>query len=1041
MSRTIESGKDEVAQLIKHFRLNYDLYHADYYKEAQARQDLIDPFFMSLGWDVRYENKTIAPDRREVILEQSQEIEGANKQSDYAFRFGKETQFFVEAKKPRVKVGSDSEAAYQLRRYGWTAKLPLSILTNFETLSVYDCRYKPIHTDSPSYARIDLFSYEEYPDRWQELWDVFSREAVWGGGFDRFAQSSQKKHGTSAVDTEFLKTIEEWRIDLANSFAYHNSGLNVEALNDAVQRTIDRIVFLRMAEDRGLERYETLMNLAEKPPVPAKGYELRGRIYLGFMRLCNDANYKYDAGIFDLSKEGDRLTPNLSLPDDVLRPILRRLYYPECPYNFRQMPVEILGSVYERFLGKVIRLTPSGKQAKVEEKPEVKKAGGVYYTPSYIVDEIVENTVGEWIRQNVPDSAPTPLPDDFRILDCACGSGSFLLGAYQYLLDYHLNWYLAHNPEKWETQRTPAVYPIKMDLLPGPTWRLTNIEKKRILINHIFGVDIDGQAVEVTKLSLLLKHLEVDRGDIAQLPSGGHLLPNLDKNIQRGNSLIDTKMYLASKGPDGIADAEELKRVRPFDWEQRFPEAMQSGGFDVVIGNPPYIRIQTLQEWAPLEVDIYKKEYEVARSGNYDIYVVFVERALRLLKQGGRMGYILPHKFFNAKYGQALRKLIADGKHLSGVVHFGDQQVFEGASTYTCLLYLTKDNSSEFKFIKIDDLNAWRLKKEKISGYIPENSITDKVWNFSIGKGGDLLSKLCEMPTKLEDITSRIFQGIKTSADFIYIVEELERQSGKVKIYSKEKDAELWLETDLLHPLVKGGDSKRYQLSRTNRLILFPYKKNLDGIAELIQDNILKHEFPLTWADLTANKAYLENRENSKMKGPKWYGYGRIQALDVMPLPKIFTPDIALHSSFSFDDFGEVFFTGGVAGGYGILVFPEYNVQYVLGLLNSRLLEWYVHQTATSMRGGYYSYESRFIRSLPIYLPDLSDEADSSRSAKLISLVDNILILNQKLIIATTSVEREMYQGMIDSIDKQIDEQVYELYGLTEEEIKIVEGG
>ncbi len=396
----------------------------------------------------------------------------------------------------------------------------------------------------------------------------------------------------------------------------------------------------------------------------------------------------------------------------MLRPILRRLYYPECPYNFRQMPVEILGSVYERFLGKVIRLTTSGKQAKVEEKPEVKKAGGVYYTPSYIVNEIVENTVGEWIRQNVPENALTPLPDDFRILDCSCGSGSFLLGAYQYLLDYHLNWYMAHNPEKWETQKTPAVYRVKMDLLPGPAWRLTNIEKKRILINHIFGVDIDGQAVEVTKLSLLLKHLEVDRGDIAQLPSGGHLLPNLDKNIQRGNSLIDTKMYLAQKGSDGITDPEELKRVRPFDWEQRFPEAMQSGGFDVVIGNPPYIRIQTLQEWAPLEVEIYKKEYEAARSGNYDIYVVFVERALRLLKQGGRMGYILPHKFFNAKYGQALRKLIADGKHLSGVVHFGDQQVFAGASTYTCLMFLTKNSQEKFQIVKVNDLNTWKLINE-----------------------------------------------------------------------------------------------------------------------------------------------------------------------------------------------------------------------------------------------------------------------------------------------------------------------------------------
>ena len=262
----------------------------------------------------------------------------------------------------------------------------------------------------------------------------------------------------------------------------------------------------------------------------------------------------------------------------------------------------------------------------------------------------------------------------------------------------------------------------------------------------------------------------------------------------------------------------------------------------------------------------------------------------------------------------------------------------------------------------------------------------------------------------------------------------------RVKVYSREKDSEYWLEPDLLHPLVKGGDSKRYCLSRTKRLILFPYGRQGNAVSGLLPEKALKSSFPLTWKYLSDNKHYLENREDGRMRGTGWYGYIYPKALDVMPLPKIFTPDIAARASFSLDPIGEAFFTGGVAGGYGILVRPEHSREYILGLLNSKLLEWYIRRSATQMRGGYYSYESRFIRHLPIRTINLSSRAEKAQHDKIIALVESMLGLNKQHSTTKSTAQKDILRRQIDATDHQIDQLVYQLYGLTDDEVALVEG-
>lgn len=1051
----LDQAQQTVAELVERFARNVDEYQRSDYKEIEVRHEYIDPFFEALGWDVH--NRAGHDEQyKDVIHEESVRVGAGIKAPDYTFRLGRERKFFVEAKKPSINVKDDAGPAYQLRRYAWSAHLPLSILTDFQELAVYDCTQRPNPSDKAGLGRVAYYTFEQYPARLPEIWETFAKENVWRGSFDRYAQSARAKRGTSEVDDEFLREIERWRDALAHNLALRNPQLCVPDLNYAVQATIDRIVFLRVAEDRGIEEYGRLQQLVNG-----------ANAYPRLTELYRQADQKYNSGLFDFA--ADTLSMRLGLDDKPLQSILSGLYYPQSPYEFSVIGAEILGQVYEQFLGKVIRLT-AGHRAVVEEKPEVKKAGGVYYTPRYIVDYIVQHTVGELVKGKSPaeiagsqsratgrrklvtgNRQPETDNPPLRVLDPACGSGSFLLGAYRYLLEHCLNWYAAHDPEKWAAAKQP---PIRRGAHGG--WWLTTAEKKRILLTHIYGVDIDRQAVEVTKLSLLLKVLEGE----SQETLGQQLsywqeraLPDLGRNVQCGNSLI---------GPDYwqgrlMQDEEEIRRVNAFDWQAAFPEAMgaersgasrqqlgeAAGGFDALIGNPPYIRIQMMREWAPTEVEFYKQAYVAASKGNYDIYVVFVERGLSLLNPHGRLGFILPHKFFNAQYGEPLRGLIAKGRHLSHVVHFGDQQVFENATTYTCLMFLDKAGSQHLDFVGVHSLSTWKqdgLSSAAVASSLPTLGITSRPWNFATESASTLLSKLQAFPTRLEQVTSRIFQGIKTGADRVYVVEELERAGHRILVLSRQTNAQHWLEPDLLHPLVKGGDSRRYHLSTTNRLILFPYSEHGTGKASLVAEAEFRAQYPLSWSYLLANRAYLEQREDGKMTGPRWYAYTRTQALDVMPMPKVITPDIAMHASFSLDPDGTAFFSGGVAGGYGILVLPRYSREYALGLLNSRLLEWMIRQSATQMRGGYYSFESRFIRDLPIRTIDFTDPADVARHDRMVALVERMLELHRRQAAAQTPADRELYARQIAATDREIDALVYELYGLTEEEIGVVEG-
>jgi type I restriction-modification system DNA methylase subunit len=1006
---------DSIIQLVKHFHSSIELYRAGGINETQTRIEFINPLFAALGWDIGNERQ-ISDIYKDVVHEDSLKISDANKAKapDYSFRVGGVRKFFVEAKKPAVNVGQNMSAAFQVRRYGWSAKLALSILTDFEEFAVYDCRIMPNKNDSASVARIKHFNYTEYIDKWEEIYNLFSKEAVLNGSLERFAETKVKSGIT--VDQKFLQEIEVWRENLAANIVWRNPQIQQRELNFAVQMTINRIVFLRICEDRGIEPYQQLYNLLKFENF----YQELGQLFI-------NADYRYNSGLFHFQGEKGRENPddftlNLTIDDAILTLIIRKLYPPESPYEFSVIPVEILGQVYEQFLGKVIQISAS-RQAVIEDKPEVRKAGGVYYTPSYIVDYIIKQTIGKVLENKKPDKI-----QDITILDPACGSGSFLIVAYQFLLDWYLEQYL-QNPKKYKN---------KFYQISDHQWRLTASERKQILLTHIYGVDIDQQAVETTKLSLLLKVLEGESGETItrQLQLfKERALPDLDYNIQCGNTLIDAEFYQHTQL--NFLDENTAYRVNIFDWKSAFSVIMKRGGFDVVIGNPPYIRIQALKEWAALEVEFYKQQYVSASKGNYDIYVVFVEKGLELLRKDGYLGFILPHKFFNAQYGESIRKLIAEGKYLHKIVHFGDQQVFSKVSTYTCLLFLSKTKKSELTFIQVKDLFQWIVDGSTEETLIINESITDGKWDFGKIKNSVFFDKFkTSRFVKLSEIKNNISQGIRTSANKIYVLDLISQEDNLLQVYSKALDRIFTIESNLTSLFLQGKEIKPYQILYSGKLLIVPYEL-INRNVQLINEDKMRTQFPLTFDYLVQNKPFLENREKGKMFGSSWYAYIYPKNIEFMKGPKILVPDIANRACFAWDDKGDYAFTSG----YGITLKSnvEESIKYILGLLNSKLLDFYLKNISTTMRGGFFRYFTQFIEQLPIRLIDFSSPKEKKIHNQIVKLVEQMLYLHQQLNQANTPPAKRMIQQQIQATDRQINQLVYELYELTDAEITMIE--
>jgi hypothetical protein len=1074
----------DIARLVQGFAKHIKVLKSADTTEATIRQNYIDPFWRALGWDVG-DTRQVGPAEAEVIIEKNIETAEStglrNRRPDYLFRLGGFPRFVVEAKKPTVDIDDDKEAIFQAKQYAWNSTIPFAILTDFEQFRLYDTTLKPIFHD-PRRGLVKEFSldYENYESQWDVLTATFGRAAVEGGSLERLLADVKKVKagrrirtvdrmlvdlkGAEPVDQAFLAYLDTHRRHLAAEIYRHNKGAFPEAdthhgaarLTEAVQRIMDRIVFMRVIEDRGIVRWGSLRATLER--IGAEG----GDFYEALTATFRDYDAKYNGYLYK-----PHFSEQLKVDGSVLADFTRTLYPPDGPWDFAAIGDDILGIVYERFLGNVVTVKKS--QATIEEKPEVRHAGGVYYTPRFVVDTIIRRVVGPKIQGKTPAQVL-----DVKILDPACGSGSFLVAALQYLFDYCLN-AVAKNPALAKAH-VPALAALagtkgrkkKSEIAfqdKEGRWYLAPDFRAALLTQCIHGVDIDQQAVEVTVMSLYLKMLESKLPENwATLWVERQLLPSLDNNIQCGNSLIGEADWFAynelrGRNQKELAFAEEdadtAFRMNRFDWTSRtrgFGRLLDAQavkergrtGFDCIIGNPPYIRVQELNKWAPEECEFYKWKYKSAAKGNYDIYVVFTEKALSLLAPDGLLGFIMPHKFWQAKYGDGLRKVIADGKHLKAVVDFRQEQVFRGATTYTAVHVLSKaPNPNGVRYsatTKLVDGTSQMIAIEagrQIEGIEIADAAHpgDGHWSF-VAETHRITTLLAESGTQPLFEVARLAQGIKTSADKVFVLDLVHKAKDYAVVASQQTGKEHEVEWTAIRPLIKSEHMKRFRVEESKKYLLFPYERTGESFRP-IPTATWHDDMPRTWAYLNENKKVLQAREKGRMaKRADWYAYIYPKNFDVLSHPKLCIPDMCEHMQVCIDVGGKYIFSGGAAGGNAIVPNDASLLFFIAGVLNSRLIEAQLRQTGTKFRGGYLNCEIRFIRDLPIKLPTTAD--DKMLAGRIMESVRAIMDAKGKLRPLVPGLkgpslsdrQTKSLEAEIEAHERRIDEAVFKLYGV-----------
>lgn len=689
--------------------------------------------------------------------------------------------------------------------------------------------------------------------------------------------------------------------------------------------------------------------------------------------------------------------------------------------------------------------------------------------------------------------------DKIKILDPACGSGAFPMGGLHKLV-YILS-KLDPNNAAWKAQQIAKAREIPdstfrdkaiEDIEQAFSRNELDYGRKLYLIqNGIFGIDIQPIAVQIAKLRFFISLLVDQKIDDSRENRGVRPLPNLETKFVAANTLIgldkpaqltlsnlnlkikiDAKekelaevraSYFTARTPktknkyrerdqhiraeisdlllkEGFAreTTERLAKWNPYDQNASadFFDAEWmfgvSDGFDVVIGNPPYARVQTLQKTQAKNVAYYKKHYLSAK-GSFDIYVVFIEKGFSLLNQKGIFSYIVPHKFFQSKFGDSIRQLLAKQKALLQIVRFGAEQVFEAATTYTCLLFLTKKPQDNFQLFEVNKLsNPSEMMnliqtREVHSNYVQaicENP-KDANWNFLVGDKALVLKKLGEQSHTLGDIVRKIFQGIATSADKIYVLDVLEWKEKTVWCFSKSLNCEVEIEQGFVKPFLMGKDVHRYQSLVAKNVVIFPYVIQ-DGKASLMSQTYIKENFPLGWNYLIDNKQTLLEREKGRF-AENWYCFSRPQNMIEFEAVKIMTPEIALGGQMSFDKTGSMYHTTKI---YSFVFNKEVkdNPKYFLGILNSKLLWFFLSLTGYVLRGGYFTFKTEYLKPFPIPCSLSQKPPTQLQHDDIVILVDKILTTKRTNPTADTS-----------ALEAQIDKFVYQLYGLTEEEIKIVE--
>ena len=923
------------------------------------------------------------------------------------------------------------------------------ITSNFEKIRLYI-------QNAIDHLEFDLFNLSR--EDFALLWLCFVKDNVLQDIPLKIKESSVLQEEN--VTKQLYKDYSKFRKEIFENIVKNNPEFDKLVLFKKTQKLLDRFLFIFFAEDRLLlppnsiseivKQWTTLKeDLDEYIPLYERFKKYFGYLNTGFKGKKYDI-FAYNGGLFLV----DEILDNIKIDDEVLHHNTVQL----STYDFEtDVDVNILGHIFEHSLSEIENVQAEIAGEVVEKQKTKRKKDGIFYTPKYITKYIVENTVGKLCeekrnefgiideeyakgRKNRKKDIVRALDDkltaysdwliEITILDPACGSGAFLNQALEFLIQEH-----------------KKIDELKAQLLGGSIV-FPDIEAK-ILEKNIYGVDLNEESVEIAKLSLWLRTAQK-----------GRKLTTLSNHIKCGNSLIDDP---------------EIAGEKAFNWQNEFPQVFTKGGFDVVIGNPPYVRVQNLNY---AEIDYYKENYLTAHK-RIDISLLFFEKGLKIVKDSGLLAYISTIQFLNAEYGRKFREFLLT-KQIVEFIDYNGLPVFEGATTYPGILFLKNSMPNKFKYSQLTKVGPEQLyanDQSKTELIINPIDLTDEVWVLSSKNKKEVLNKIQKDCIRLKEIANPC-TGLTSGSDSVFILTEEEVKTSGI-------------EKDIILPVVRGRNLLRGYVSDKLDYVLYPYEL-IDNKTELISEHKLKSSYPNAYSYLLLNKDTLIGRKDSRKdlsNQTDWYKLIRKGKLDLFKSKKILTPGISKNNRFAIDTKGMTYLCGG-AGVFG-LVQEKLDNDVLLAILNSKVVEFFMHSISTKKQGSYYSYLNRFLEEIPI--PIHIDEKIKEYSIKyqdnqykLVQLSDKFIdymmhnvkgvVLTGRLhswyklkfgefiselnkaikkgngeklskmdemewmeVFESKKAEAQTLKFEINKTDKEIDQIVYELYSLTEEEIKIIE--
>ena len=978
----------------------------------------INEFIAIFDWDVMdtsqiLQEKVLAKEEKERLTT----IGSTSTRPDYTFKRGGEKLTFLDAKGTYVNLETDSTSAFQIKSYGWSIKAPCAFITNFEEFVIYDCTYIPVQDQAANLGRVYL-NIENYIDNFEILEAHLLKSNILNGKLSLlYSDTLKTERGIQKISPDFLfaNQLSNFRLNLANSILENNKPLitdNSELLAYITQVVINRIIFIRICEARRIEKDGLLLYYQS----------------IGFWNAFKESSYNdfynhYDGPLFDRIKS----IHDIEIPDDIFNELIELLYYPS-PYRFDVIPTKLLSDIYEIFLSRKLFIENGVVSEKL--KLEYVKTNGAISTPQFLVQDLLKRTI---LKEKMLAGGLHGI-FQIRILDFTCGSGIFLIEIFDYLQNIIIEYYNQSQPDGFS----------ELFFNDGGSTTLTIEGKRRLISNCIYAVDIDPEAVEVARMSLSLKVIDsIDFHENYQDIGiyGNQILNNIGNNVKCGNTLVSYD--IREEYPEINTNEVQLYRTNPYDWnsETGFSKIFtDKGGFDYIVGNPPYVEVRNYNKEYPFMHQYIKDKYETTKNGKVDLSVAFIERAIGLLNNQGKLGFIIQKRFFKTEYGKKIREYISSNQLLSQVIDFETTNLFKDRITYIASLILEKSHPEIVSFIKISNqVEEIPAKLESIEPVetdsssftvIPSNAFDVNPWNFNDAELLSIKTQLLNRHGKFGDFAN-VKVGIQVLWDRAYHLKVKSFNDDGTILCDSHLENDIVIEIDACRPLLVNERFYPFCRDTTDTYVIFPYEvagENNDSIG--FSDFSLR--FPLASAYLTRNKDEIVANVETCAGREAWHLFTRVQNHKAI-YPKVLIPMTAndtfatvTQNPKNYCDNANMFFIE-------IPNKDETNLFAIASIINSTLFSVCARSIANPQQNGYFKFNKQFIE--PIPFPKVIYENNHELIRELAGLGKDIERIQNQFISATPR-QKNVLRNSLKSLWIRLDAKVYELYQLSAEEVE-----